>query len=170
MVRECPVCKHPDNLAVTNDILRGKMTITDAMKKLTITDRKLMEVHLKEHIRVLSSSEGVVAVQYDEVDSIGILSELSWKLKKLIDKLFETVDVNADVLDTTNLRALNDTIKEVRGCLKTLGEFTGDISTGVRVELQLQTSFMQKLQNFLMENICDEDKNKLLTWLGEHVE
>ena len=146
------------------------MTIGQAMTELGITDRKLMEVHLKEHIRVLSSADGIVAVQYDEVDSIGMLSELSMKLKKLVDKLFDTVDIDKDVLDTTNLRALTETIKEVRGCLKTLGEFTGDISTGIRVELQLQTSFMQKLQNFLLENLCDEDKAKLLDWLGQQVE
>jgi len=167
---ECPICKDPRNLEFTNAVLKGEMRISELMEKMGVDDRRIVEVHLKEHIRVLSSDDGVVAVEFKEIDSIGVLTKLTTKLDSIADQLLAEVQSAKGVLDTTNLRLANDTIKEIRGCLRTIGEFKGDIQTGLKVELQLQTNFMTKLQNFLMEELCEADKRKVLSWLETHAE
>jgi len=167
---KCPICEHPRNLECTNAVLKGELRISELMEIMSIDDRRIVEVHLKEHIRVLSSDEGVVAVEFKEIDSIGVLTKLTTRLDAIAEELLDTVHSSKNVLDTTNLRLANDTIKEIRGCLRTIGEFKGDIQTGLKVELQLQTNFMTKLQNFLMEELCEADKRKLLNWLEQHAE
>jgi hypothetical protein len=166
---ECPICKHPRNIELTNAVLRGEIKISDLMSEVGISDRSIAEDHLKSHIRVISSDDGMVAVEYRQIDSVGVLTELTTKLKDIADVLLDSVNSNG-VLDVTNIRLANDTIKEIRGCLKTIGEFTGDLQTKIMVEYQLQTNFTTSLQNFLLQELCDEDKAKFLEWLRENVE
>ena len=169
-MRNCPICNNPRNLEITNAILSGDMTISQALKELGIQDRKVIEKHLKDHIRVLSSGDGVVAVEYKELDAIGILTKLITNLDRINDRLVETVELNDEILDVTNLRLLNDTVNRIASTIKVLGEFRGDIQTELKVELQLQTNFTMRMQQFLMENLCEEDKRKFFAWLEQNVD
>lgn len=159
---DCPVCRHKDNISVTNKILKGDMGLSEAMEHFGISDRKVLEKHLKEHIRVLSSEDGVVAVQRTEIDGIGLLTKLATRLDEIAEGLLDEIKQG----DVTNLRAVNDTVREIRGCVKTIGELKGDIVTGIRVELQLQQNTINRLQSWMMENLCEEDKAKVLKFLG----
>jgi len=160
----CKICEHDENIEVTNGILSGDIRISEAVKVFDCTQEELEE-HLKDHIRVLSSDDGVVAIKRKEIDGVGMLSELTGKLNTLANDLLDDYDP-----ESPNARQISAVVREVRGCIKDIALLKGDLQTSIRVELQLQYNFMNGLQNWLMQNICDEDKKKMVAYLETNAE
>ena len=161
-MKDCPICNHTENIHVTNEILRGVMTIGEAAIFFEV-DRELMEIHVKEHIRVLPTDGGaLVAIERQEMDSIGMLQELIFKLKELFDKYSKGDDV-------TTVRALTTLVKELRGCIRIMEELTGKLQTGPMITLHLQQITINKVQSFLMEEVCDDCRLKVVEHLGKEL-
>lgn len=162
-MEDCPVCEHPKNISITNEILRGIMTIGEAGNYFNVT-RDVMEVHVKEHIRVLPTDSGaLVAVERKDMDSIGMLQELIFKLKGLFDKYSKGEDV-------TTVRSLTALVRELRGCIRIMEELTGKLQTGPMITLHLQQIVINKVQSFLMEEVCPDCRTKVVEYLGKELE
>ena len=160
---DCLICNHRENIPVTNDILRGAMTIGDAAVFFGVS-RDVMELHVKEHIRVLPTSGGqLVAVERKDMDSIGMLQELIFKLKDLFDKYSKADDV-------TTIRSLTTLVRELRGCIRIMEELTGELQTGPIIKLQLQQIVINKVQGFLMDQVCDDCRVKVVDYLGQELQ
>jgi len=162
-MESCPICNHDDNISVTNDILKGVMTISQAATYFSVR-RDVMEIHVKEHIRVLPTNSGqLVAVERTEMDSIGLLQELIFKLKDLFDKY-------AKVDDDTSVSAITRLVKELRGCIRIMEELNGKLQTGPMITLHLQQIVINKVQSFLMEEVCPDCRLKVVEYLGKELE
>ena len=155
----CPVCKHEDNLKITNAILRGTKTVSDGLKYFSV-DRKVMENHLKAHIRVLSQGDNVVAVENKELDGIGMLTDLAPRLNELLEELLSKAEND---IEMANIRGIKGLVDSIRGCIKDVAELRGDLVTHYKVELQLQKNEIDGIYALMTQDLCDDCKKKVLS-------
>ena len=104
-----------------------------------------------------------MAVERKDMDSIGMLQELIFKLKELFDKYSRADDV-------TTIRSLTTLVRELRGCIRVMEELTGELQTGPIIKLQLQQIVINKVQGFLMDQVCDDCRVKVVDYLGQELQ
>jgi hypothetical protein len=166
---DCPICANPQNLDVVNLVLSGKITISDAMHRLGIEDRAIFEKHIKEHIRVATGSgDEICAVEKKTLDGVGVLTTLANRMNKVAMNLLDKLDEMED-FDLSLIGPMTNLSKEIRSSAKVIAELNGDIETRYVVELRIQQNTISQLQNFIMSNLCDEDKKKVMAFLGKEL-
>ena len=139
------------------------------MQRLGCEDRSIFERHLKEHIRVTTGSgDEICAVEKKTLDGVGVLTRLSNKMDKIATNLLQKLD-SVGEFDLSLIGPATNLVKEIRQSARTIAELNGDIETKYVVELRIQQNTINQLQNFLMSNLCDVDKAKVLEFLGREL-
>ena len=168
-MNDCVICANPQNLDIVNLVLTGKITISEAMRRLEVTDREVFEKHIKEHIRVATGSgDAIAAVAKTTLDGVGVLTRLSNRMNVIAEKMLNKIEEIEDV-DISMIGPLTNVVKEIRSSAKTIAELNGDIETRYVVELRIQQNQISQLQNFIMSNLCEEDKKKVMAFLGKEL-
>lgn len=151
----CKICE-AGQLGVkwTIDVLEGRKSIKQMAEFFGVTVDEAWE-HVNEHV-----------VQYNEQED-----PLSGKMQKIIDVLETYIDLLAvqSHPDPQTIRALTQVARELRGALMDYAELVGRIQRGqVIVQVQQLEQQVQQLTTVVLEEVCDECKQKILRRL-EHV-
>jgi hypothetical protein len=154
---------------IVNLVLTSAISVTEAMRRLNIEDRDVFEKHLKEHIRVTTGSgDAICAVEKKTLDGVGVLTRLSNKMDKIATSLLEKLDSIGE-FDLSLIGPAMNLVKEIRQSARTIAELNGDIETKYIVELRIQQNQINQLQNFIMSELCPEDRAKVLAFLSKEL-
>lgn len=166
---DCPVCSNPQNLDTVNLVLAGRISVTEAMARLNVVDREVFEKHLKEHIRVATGSDGAIcAVEKKTLDGVGVLTNLANRMNNIANRLLTKLDSEGD-FDISLIGPTTNLAKEIRSSARTIAELNGDIETKYIVELRIQQNQINQLQGFIMSNLCEDCRGKVLAFLGKEL-
>ena len=114
------------------------------------------------------SGDEICAVEKKTLDGVGVLTRLSNKMDKIATNLLQKLD-SVGEFDLSLIGPATNLVKEIRQSARTIAELNGDIETKYVVELRIQQNTINQLQNFLMSNLCDVDKAKVLEFLGREL-
>jgi len=154
MVRKCSVCSHPRGFEITNQVLLGELDIYSAARELDVT-YDVMWKHIRDHIKREFEKE-VPKGDYAEV-----LDELMTKLVVRVKHLLALpVAIENERIISWHIRSINEIINRI-------AQLRGMIQQAPLVKLTQLTVQVNKITSFLVTNLCEECKQKVIRFLEE---
>jgi hypothetical protein len=144
-------------------VFQGKMTYVEAAKELGLPQSTVWHC-FTTHWEVVSTEEGVALrlKQAHEMDDfVSILKE---HIMLFINRLNEAKKLP---VSSYNERAVTQLSSELRAIMRDILEFQGKIKTGVLVQLNIMQLQMTKLTSFLLSELCEDDRQKLMKALPQ---
>lgn len=176
MGRKCSICAHPDRREIDSALLTGgqvaKIAREYGVSRGALT-RHRDHGHITDAIAKAAAAEAVAlgatkkAVTLDrltqEVEEIQVEVSFLSRVQSLLDRSLAVLDAAEREND---LRAANGALREVRGNLELLGKATGELSSGVTVNIIQSAEFKQVIA-ILQEELPDEYKERFANRLYE---
>jgi hypothetical protein len=164
---DCELCRAGDTGRIwSEDILTGKKNLHEAALFFKTTTTVVLE-HINKHY-VPTQSVG----EYDDIPDCEhpedfYLRELHRILKQLKD--WTNYCVKSTDMSNRDIETMLKVIKETRDTLKVLGEFEGRINkqAQVQVNIAMINQRYDRIQDFLVREVCDECKIKVIDLMDE---
>jgi len=147
---------HPRKQEVLALVSSGKMTIKEAAVRLGVSYNELWK-YLK---RRADQQTKVTAESLDE--KIQLLSEVLSKVKELVEKILR------DAHSGEGLRYGPNWIRELRNLVNDLAKLQAQIVDSPTILIQNVVESHNMLQTWLLTNLCDDCKRKLIKFLEEN--
>lgn len=143
------------------DVLMGRRSVAEMARYFGVTDEEVWR-HIDEHIDMEEIQEE--QKRQDGADRI------VQQLERIIDVLSEKVEELSEgwVLDSQKILDLTRLAKELRGALMDYAEVIGEIQRGqIVVQVQQMEERVDQLVEILMDEVCDECREKVLMRLEQ---
>jgi len=154
---------HPKAFEVMTSVFQGKMTYIDAAKALDLPQSTVWHC-FTTHWEVVSTEEGV-ALRLKKAQETGdFVSILKEHIMLFIERLKEARRLP---VSSYNERAVTQLSAELRALMRDILEFEGKLKVGALVQLNVMQLQMSKLTSFLLSELCEDDRQKLLKALPQ---
>lgn len=161
MLMPCKICEDPEGQRLIEAIAEGKISITDAAKKLGVTFADF-EIHIKNHMEEKPLPRP--RLEEGEID-IGRTLRETLRLLKARVSVFMQTEVTPE-----NERMLTALVKEVRGLVMNIAELEGKLSGQPLIELKTIKMQFNDLTGFMITELCPVCKAKIQNRLEEMAE
>lgn len=163
MPTDCSVCNHPKAYELMTKVFRGKLTYVDAAKEMGLPNSTVWKC-FTTHWEAVGEEEEL-KVQLKKASEAGDFVTI---LRKNVELFISRLD-QAKVMPVSsfNERAVTQLSSELRGIMRDVLEFEGKLKVGTLVQLNIMHIQMTKLTEYLLTNLCEEDKKKLVSALPQ---
>lgn len=161
MKTDCKVCTHPRAFEIMTKVFQGNLTYVDAAQELNLPKPTVWNC-FAHHWEVVNEAEGVSLRLKDAQTPDDFIDILKSNIRLFIKRLESTKTLPISAL---NERAITSLSKELRGHMRDILEFEGKLTTGAFVQFNILQVQMTKLTSFLLSELCEVDRQKLLTAL-----
>lgn len=148
----CPVCSHSHREEIESLLLSGEDTLVHVAEKFNVPFDELYE-HMKSHVQGWKESS--------EEEWTAVLEKYLRKLSVKLDRLLSRP------LEPSTVKPVVELTKEVRGLVRDLATLSGKIQTTPVIEILQLQSQNQKILEFVMEVLSEDQKRLLLQRLEE---
>jgi len=144
-------------------VFQGHLTYVEAAQELNIPKPTVWNC-FTHHWEVVSKEEGVVLRLKEAQTPDDFIELLKNNIRLFIQRLEKAKQLPVSAL---NERAITSLSKELRGHMRDILEFEGKLKTGTFVQFNVLQLQMTKLNSFLLSELCEVDRQKLLRALPE---
>jgi hypothetical protein len=163
MPSDCSVCNHPKSFELMTKVFQGKMNYIDAAREMNLPYQTVWKC-FTSHWETISDEEGL-KIQLKKATEAGDFVTI---LRKNIELFINRLDQAKTMpVSSYNEGAVTKLSSELRGIMRDILEFEGKLKTGTIIQLNIMQVQMTKLTEFLLSNLCEEDKQKLIIALPQ---
>jgi len=160
---QCEVCNHPKAFELMTKVFQGKLTYIVAAEQMQLPVPSVWNCFSK-HWETVTEDENLAIRLKEAKDSGDFVSILRDSIDLFIKRLGEAKNLP---VSSINEKAVTSLSSELRGIMRDVLQFEGKLNTGIMVQLNIVQLQMTKLTNWLMVELCDNDKKKLMEHLPE---
>jgi len=144
-------------------VFQGKLTYIEAARELNLPQSTVWHC-FTTHWEVVSTEEGVALRLKQAQDVDDYISILKEHIGMMIERLRTAKSLP---VSSFNERAVTQLSSELRALMRDTLEFQGKLKVGALVQLNVMQLQMTKLTSFLLSELCEDDRQKLIKALPQ---